>query len=99
MIDSLTTLGKAAYEWSKGQNPGAKDPRQWYFTAQQALENIVAMTTSEAFHTNLIIISHINFRELPSGEIKGYASTIGSARAHYPEVLQLHDPGRDLRLR
>jgi hypothetical protein len=79
VIDSLTTLGKAAYEWSKGQNPGAKDPRQWYFTAQQALENIIAMTTSEAFSTNLIIISHINFRELPSGEIKGYASTIGSA--------------------
>jgi hypothetical protein len=79
VIDSLTTLGKAAFEWSKGQNPGAKDPRQWYFTAQQALESTIAMLTSEAFNTNLIIISHVNFRELPSGEIRGYATTIGSA--------------------
>lgn len=79
VIDSMTTLGKAAFEWARGQNPGAKDPRQWYFTAQQALENTIAMLTSEAFNTNLIIISHVNFKELPSGEVKGYATTIGSA--------------------
>jgi len=79
VLDSLTSLGKAAYEWARGQNPGAKEPRQWYFVAQQALESTIAMLTSEAFATNLIVISHVNFREMPSGEIRGYANAIGSA--------------------
>lgn len=79
VIDSLTALGKAAFEWARGLNPGAKDPRQWYFAAQQGLENIIAMLTSEEFNTNLIIISHINLKEMPDSSVKGYPSTIGSA--------------------
>lgn len=79
VIDSGTSLGKAAFEWGKGMNPGAKDPRQWYFAAQQAFENIVAMVTSEAFHCNFILISHVSYRELQDGTTKGYASAVGSA--------------------
>lgn len=79
VLDSLTTLGKAAFEWARGMNPSAKDPRQWYFAAQQSLENIIAMLTSEEFRTNVIVISHVNYRELATGEIKGYASAVGSA--------------------
>lgn len=79
VIDSLTALGKAAFEWARGLNPGAKDPRQWYFAAQQGLENIIAMLTSDEFNTNLIIISHINLKEMPDASVKGYPSTIGSA--------------------
>lgn len=79
VIDSLTALGKAAFEWARGLNSGAKDPRQWYFAAQQGLENIIAMLTSEDFATNLIIISHINLKEMPDSSVKGYPSAIGSA--------------------
>lgn len=79
IVDSLTAMGKAAFEWAKGLNPGAKDPRQWYFTAQQSLENTIALLTSEAFHSNLVIISHINYKELQDGTTKGYPSAIGSA--------------------
>lgn len=79
VLDSLTSLGKAAFEWAKGMNQGAKDPRQWYFSAQQAIENIISMLTSEAFATNLIVISHVNYRELQDGTVKGYASAVGSA--------------------
>jgi len=55
------------------------DPRQWFFAAQQAVENIVALLTSEAFHSNVILIAHINYRELQDGSTRGYPSAIGSA--------------------
>lgn len=79
VLDSLTTFGKAAFEWAKGMNPTAKDPRQWYFSAQQAVENVLALLTSEAFKMNVIIISHVNYKEVTEGVHKGYASAIGSA--------------------
>lgn len=79
VVDSLTTLGKAALEWAKAMNPTAKDGRQWYFAAQQSLENVIAMLTSETFHANLILISHINYKELEEdGMNKGYPSAVGS---------------------
>lgn len=79
VLDSLSAFGKAAFEWAKGMNPMAKDPRQWYFAAQQGVENTIAMLTSEAFRMNVIIISHVNYREVVEGVHKGYANAIGSA--------------------
>lgn len=79
VLDSLTALGKAAFEWARSMQPTAKDPRQWYFAAQQAVENIVAMLTSESFHANVIIITHINWKEFQEGINKGYPSAVGSA--------------------
>lgn len=79
VLDSLSTFGKAAFEWAKGMNPLAKDPRQWFFSAQQAVENTIALLTSEAFHCNVIVISHINWKEMQDGTTKGYANAIGSA--------------------
>jgi hypothetical protein len=79
VLDSLTAFSRAAFEWAKGMNPGAKDPRQWYFQAQQGVENVIAMLTSEAFGCNVIIISHVQLKELADGTTKGYANSIGSA--------------------
>lgn len=79
VLDSLSAFGKSAFEWAKGMNPSAKDPRQWYFMAQGALENTIAMLTSEGFHCNVIVISHVQFKENADGTTKGYANTIGSA--------------------
>ncbi len=79
VIDSLTGLGKAAFEWAKGMNPGAKDPRQWYHQAQQAVDNVISLLTSEAFHANVIIIAHVQFVEQNDGTFRGYANTIGKA--------------------
>lgn len=79
VLDSLSAFGKAAYAWAYGLNPGAKDPRQWYFAAQQGVEDTLALLTSEAFHANVIIISHVNYREQADGTTKGYANAIGSA--------------------
>jgi AAA domain len=79
VLDSLSAYGKAAFEWAKGMNPAAKDPRQWYFAAQQAVENTIALLTSAEFDTNVIIISHVNYRESQDGTTRGYANAIGSA--------------------
>lgn len=79
VLDSLSAFGKAAFEWAKGMNPTAKDPRQWYHQAQQAVENTLALLTSEDFHANVIVISHVNYKEVTEGNHKGYANAIGSA--------------------
>lgn len=79
VIDSLTNLGRAAFWWAKAQNPAAKEPRQWYFAAQSAIEDVIATATSEAFATNLIIMSHIDLIEQKDGTVQGFASSIGKA--------------------
>jgi hypothetical protein len=79
IIDSLTGLGKAAFEWAKGLNPNAREPRQWYHTAQQAVDNVLSLLTSEAFHANVIVIAHVQFIEQADGSLRGFANTIGKA--------------------
>lgn len=79
VLDSLSAFGKAAFEWAKFMNPTSKDPRQWYFQAQTAVENTIALLTGADFKMNVIVISHINYRELADGTTKGYANAIGSA--------------------
>jgi len=79
VIDSLTNIGRAAMLWAKAANPAAKDPRQWYKTAQDLIEDLVANLTSDGFNTNVIVISHVDMVETKEGMIKGYASAIGKA--------------------
>lgn len=79
VLDSLTAYGKSAFEWAKGMNPGAKDPRQWFFAAQQAVEDTIAVLTGESFRTNVIIISHVTYSEWQDGTTRGSISAIGSA--------------------
>lgn len=79
VLDSLTFLGKAAYAWARGMNPTAKDPRQWFYSAQQAVESVLAMITSEDYKQNVIIISHVNYKEVMENVHKGYPSAVGSA--------------------
>ncbi len=79
VIDSFSGLSNAALEWARGLNPGAKDPRQWYFTAQQSLEKVIDLITSANFNCNVIVISHIDYKEREDGTQKGYARAVGSA--------------------
>lgn len=79
VLDSLTFLGKSAYAWAKGMNPTAKDPRHWFYAAQQAVESVLALITSEAYKQNVIVISHVNYKEVMEGVHKGYPSAVGSA--------------------
>lgn len=79
VIDTFSGLASGAFEWARGMNPGAKDPRQWYFMAQQALEKVIDMMTGAGFASNVIVISHIDYKEREDGVTKGYARAVGSA--------------------
>lgn len=79
VIDSLTFLGDAAYNWARAMNPSAKEPRTWYFTAQGGVEDALALLTASTFNTNLIVISHVSWVDRPDGTMKGYPSAVGKA--------------------
>lgn len=79
VVDSLSFLSDAAFDWAVGLNPGAKDPRQWYGAAQQAIESALALLTSGNFRTNVIVTAHIRYIENPDGTKKGYPNSVGSA--------------------
>lgn len=79
VIDSLTAAGKAALAWATGMNPAAKDRRQHYGAAQESIDNMLDMLTSDEFNTNLIIITHVKQLELESGIVKEVPTAIGSA--------------------
>lgn len=79
VIDSLTFLSDAAFNWAKGLNPSAKDPRQWFYSAQQAVENTIALLTSASFNTDLLVIAHISYQNRQDGTIRGYPASVGQA--------------------
>lgn len=79
VVDSLTFLSDAAFIWAQGLNSNAKDPRQWYGQAQDAVEKVLALLTSSNFETNVIVISHIKYVEREDGTTKGYPTAVGSA--------------------
>jgi len=79
VIDSLTGAGKAALNWAKGLNPNAKDGRQWYGAAQESIDNMLDMLTSDEFNANLIIITHVKQVELDNGVMVEVPTAVGSA--------------------
>lgn len=95
VVDSLTFLSDAAFAWARSMNPSAKDPRQWFYSAQQAVEGTIAMLTASSFNTNVVVISHINWQNRPDGSMKGFPSTVGSALgptipAYFENMAQCH---------
>lgn len=78
VIDSLTMLGKAAFEWAKAMNPNYKDGKLWYKGGQDVIDNIIATITSDSFQTNVIVVSHIDRRE-EDGNSRGFISALGKA--------------------
>lgn len=79
VLDSLTFCGNAAYDWADQMNPGAKDKRNIFYSAQQAVESMIGLLSSESFRTNVIVISHVRWVDRPDGTTKGYPSAIGGA--------------------
>lgn len=79
VIDSLTNMGKAAFNWAKAMNASYKDQKLWYSAAQNALEDVIALVTAEAFNANVIIISHIQSQDQADGSTKSFATSIGKA--------------------
>lgn len=79
VLDSLTHFGRAAFAWARGMNPSAKEPRQWYKTAQDLIADMIGLLTSDSFATNVIVCTHIDWRKDALGAQRGYANSIGEA--------------------
>ncbi len=83
VIDSLTFLSDAAWDFREPLVPrsrdGKYDARAVYKDAQDAIENVLALLTSDNFRTNVIVISHIRYVENPDGTKKGYPTAVGAA--------------------
>ena len=83
VLDSLTFFSDAAFDFREPLVPrsrdGKYDVRAVYKDAQDAVESVLALLTSESFRTNVIVISHIKYVENPDGTKKGYPSSVGSA--------------------
>lgn len=79
VLDSLSFFSDAAFDWAQSLNPGAKDPRQWFYSAQQAVESALALLTSGSFRTNVIVTAHVRYTVGDDGANKGYPNSIGSA--------------------
>lgn len=79
VIDSLTFFSDAAYAWADALNPAAKDKRQIYGAAQEAVEHVLALLTGADFNTNVIVTAHVRYIDLPDGTKRGYPTAVGSA--------------------
>ncbi len=100
VVDSLTTMARAAFWWAKGMQ-GASGlaegvpmkgvrPEQFYHVAQQSLMNMIAYLTSESYNVNICVLAHIKYIER-EGELKGFPVSVGNAigpeiPAYFPSV-------------
>jgi hypothetical protein len=79
VLDSLTFFSDAAFNWANSINPSAKDKRQIYGAAQDAIEHVLALLTGKDFNTNVIVTAHIRYIDLPDGTKRGYPTAVGAA--------------------
>jgi hypothetical protein len=81
VLDSLSRFCDAAYDWAEPLIPagksGEKDLRAAYGMAQDAVENTLALLTSPNFHTNVIVICHGTYIELPDKTTKIFPQGVG----------------------
>lgn len=81
VIDSLSRLCDAAYDWRESIAPrgrsGEYDGRAVYGDSQDTIESVLAGLTSPGFRTNVIVIAHIQYMEQPDGRIKGFPQGVG----------------------
>jgi hypothetical protein len=83
VLDSLTFFADSAFDWREPLVPrsrdGKYDQRAVYKDSQDAVENVLALLTSESFRTNVIVNTHIRYVENEDGTRKGYPTAVGAA--------------------
>lgn len=102
VIDSLSRLCDAAYDWAEPLVPRGKggdfDPRAAYGNGQDAVETLLATVTGEMFHTNIIVIAHVQYVDMPDGTKKGFPQGLGQALSpkipqYFPSVVLYTNKG------
>ena len=79
VLDSLSRMCDAAYDFNEQVMPAklAADPRAIYGSAQDAVESCLATLTSKNFRTNVIVIAHVLYQDMPDGTQKGFPQGVG----------------------
>lgn len=81
VIDSLSRLCDAAFDWRETLAPrgrsGEYDSRAVYGDAQDAILSLLSTLTSPTFDTNVIVIAHVQYMDLPDGTNKGFPQGVG----------------------
>jgi hypothetical protein len=81
VIDSLSRLCDSAYDWREPLTPrgrtGEYDQRATYGDAQDAIEGILATLNSPLFCTNVIVIAHQNYMDMPDGTKRIFPQGVG----------------------
>lgn len=77
IIDSLSRLCDAAYDYHLSIAGPKADGRAIYGSAQDAVEMVLANLTAEAFRTNVIVIAHGVYMDLPDGTKKIFPQGVG----------------------
>ena len=81
VIDSLSRLCDAAYDFHAAIIPRGKggdwDGRAVYGNAQDDVEKLLGMLTSPTFNTNVIVIAHGVYMDLPDGTKKIFPQGVG----------------------
>ncbi len=77
VMDSLSRLCDAAYDYHASIAPAKVDGRAIYGAAQDAVEMVLANLTSVAFQTNIIVVCHSVYMDLPDGTKKIFPQGVG----------------------
>lgn len=79
VLDSLTFFANAAFRWKEALNPNAKEPRTIFYAAQDAVEDVLALLTSDEMNCNVIVTSHVRWMDRQDGTVKAFPSAVGGA--------------------
>ena len=102
IIDSLSRLCDAAYDFHESIIPRGKsgdyDGRAVYGNAQDDVEKVLAMLTSKGFATNLIVIAHGTYMDLPDGSKKIFPQGVGQKLSpkipqYFPNYIRYKNKG------
>jgi len=77
VIDGLSRLCDSAFDYHTSIAPAKVDGRAIYGAAQDAAEMVLANLTSTAFQTNVIVICHSVYMDLPDGTKKIFPQGVG----------------------
>jgi hypothetical protein len=99
VIDSLTMISRAAFNWVLSLNArlGKRPEQSDYYTAQQLIESMLEMVTTESVKCNVVVIAHIKMIEV-NNVPKGFPKTIGKALspdvgANFNSILYVQKSG------
>lgn len=102
VIDSLSRLCDAAYDFAETLTPkgagGVADGRAIYGTAQDLVEAMLADITNANYNTNLIMIAHGQYMDLPDGGKKIFPQGVGQKLSpkipqYFPTYIRYRNQG------